>query len=153
MTPLRILRTSLLPLRMQHKPPEVDENAKDTTDALRTTLKNTAKNQCLKDAYDVKEVTDAMEDITDAPEDTSEALEDAEDAPFALEDGLKATLKNTAENLKFQKNDILGLLTITNCFSWIDANVVSKCKFCALFYLLLSNLFYWYGLQKSTHSE
>ena len=133
MTPLRILRTSLLPLRMQHKPPEVDENAKDTTDALRTTLKNTAKNQCLKDAYDVKEVTDAMEDITDAPEDTSEALEDAEDAPFALEDGLKATLKTTAENRKFQKNDILGLLTITNCFSWIDANVVSKCKFCSLF--------------------
>ena len=145
MTPLRILRTSLLPLRM-HKPPEVDENAKDTTDALRTTLKNTAKNQYLKDAYDFKEVTDA-------PEDTSEALEDAEDAPFTLEDGLKATLKNTVENLKFQKNVILGLLTITNCFSWIDANVVSKCKFCALFYLLLSNLFYWYGLQKSTHSE
>ena len=125
----------------------------DTTDVLRTTLKNTAKNQCLKDAYDVKEVTDAMEDITEAPEDAAEALEEAKDAPVALEDRLKATLKNTAENRKFQKNDTLGLLTTTNCFSWIDANVVSKCKFCALSYLLLSNLFYWYGLQKSTHSE
>ena len=116
MTPLRMLRTSLLSLRMQQKPPEVDKNAKDTTDVLRTTLKTTAKNQCLKDAYDVKEVTDAMEGITEAPEDAAEALEDAKDAPVALEDRLKATLKNTAENRKFQKNDTLGLLTTTNCF-------------------------------------
>ena len=122
-----------------------------TTDALRTTLKDTAKNQCLMDAYDVKEVTNAMEDITDTPEDKADTLEDTEDAAITQEDGPKATLR--AENCKFQKNGIVGLLKITNCFSWIDANVVSKCKFCALFYLLLSNLFYWYGLQKSTHSE
>ena len=101
---------------MQQKPSEANKNAKNTTDAPRTTLKNTAKNQCLKDAYDVKEVTDPMEDITDAPEDTFEALEDAEDAPFALEDGLKATLKNMAENRKFQKMTFLVYLQIQIVF-------------------------------------
>ena len=43
--------------------------------------------------------------------------------------------------------------TLTKWLFQVMKCVVSKCKFCALFYLLLSTLLYWNGLQKSTHSD
>ena len=37
---------------------------------------------------------------------------------------------------KYQKNHIFSLLKITKHFIGLDESVLSKCKFCAMFYLV-----------------